>query len=592
MMPRKKRRTIIIVSILFIVLMIVTIMTILYLTTDMFKSNRTLFVKYMGQNLENLESTYQKIETNEFKQLQEQNKYTTQVDVRVNYTENIGTTSENAQNSINQLKLAIKGQVDKGNQYNYQDIQLLNQDEKIAKIEYIQNQNKYGVKFSDLFRQYLLVNDQNSQQVLDGVKVPNNIELENDLKNIFQLSEEEKQKINVKYISLISNNIEKEKFSKQKDQTIEINKKRVNVNAYSLILTKEQMNHIYIQVLQELKQDEIILAKIDAMQTLLEKYQVKPTTNLREMFTKEVEDLIEKITRNNIGQEDAKIIVYENYHNTVRTVIQNPDYEITIDMLTLQTEKYIQISYRDTTGGKEQAITHKKEGEKVTSSYKKTEGQKIMEYSLVNNQKVNGNSCDRNIVAKYEDNANKVEANIEQRVNIVNDFEEVVTMNQDNAIDLSELKQEEVEAVKQQVSGAISEKMKEWENTVIKKEDWVKVLKVIGIISNTQSIESQGVTEAQRNRFNSKFEILQGENLENEVVLKLIDAIKENFIDMEVISNRELKLKLDQLNHNEEMIKTLTDFIEGNKGKKYNAKVNYDEETGLVSDIVLTMLEK
>ena len=72
----------------------------------------------------------------------------------------------------------------------------------------------------------------------------------------------------------------------------------------------------------------------------------------------------------------------------------------------------------------------------------------------------------------------------------------------------------------------------------------------------------------------------------------LIEAIKENLIDFEVVSNTELKLKLDRLDKDEEVATTLSAFIEQNKNKKYNAKVEYDETTGLVSDIVLTMLEK
>lgn len=592
MMPRKKRRTIIILVILLVIIAIAATMIILYFTTDNFKSNQTLFVKYMGKNLENLESTYLKISTNEYKQLQEQSKYTTQTKVKINDTEDIGTTSENAQNSINQLKLEINGQADKGNQYNYQEVQLLNNEEKVAKIEYIQNQNTYGIKFSDLFKQYLLVNDENMKEVLEGVNIPDNVGMGNELKNIFEFSEEEKQKINTKYINLISSNIGKENFSKQKNQTIEINKRKVNVNAYTLTLTKEQMNDIYINMLNELKQDEMVLTKIDTIQTVLQKYHSEQITNVREQFIENIDNLIERITKNNIGQEESKIIVYENYHNTVRTVVQNPEYEISIDMLKLQTEQYIQISYQNITERKEEILTYKKEEEITTASYKKIEGQTTTEYSLISNQKVNGNTCDKNVVAKYEDNSNRVEANIQQKINIVNEFENAPIINEENAINLSELEQEELEAVKQQVTNSVSAKIDELTTTVINIEDLVEVLKTIGIVSNTQAIESRGITETEKNRFNSKFEILQGENLENNDILKLIEAIKENFVAMEVKSDRELELKLERFNNNEEMATMLTNFIEGNRGKKYNARVEYDEETGLVSGIVLTMLER
>ena len=52
MMPRKKRNTIIIIAILIILLLILgAACAYLYITTDMFKSNITLFTKYVGQNV-------------------------------------------------------------------------------------------------------------------------------------------------------------------------------------------------------------------------------------------------------------------------------------------------------------------------------------------------------------------------------------------------------------------------------------------------------------------------------------------------------------------------------------------------------------
>ena len=58
MIPRKKRRLILIISILLVILMIFTAFVLVYINTDMFKSNKTLFMKYLGQNTENLNQIY------------------------------------------------------------------------------------------------------------------------------------------------------------------------------------------------------------------------------------------------------------------------------------------------------------------------------------------------------------------------------------------------------------------------------------------------------------------------------------------------------------------------------------------------------
>ena len=86
MTKKEKRKWIIIVVAIFIILMLAAFVAI-YLLTDMFKSNKTLFLKYMGKNAENLETI---VETFENKNTIN-GKYEESTEIRVNYTENIGT---------------------------------------------------------------------------------------------------------------------------------------------------------------------------------------------------------------------------------------------------------------------------------------------------------------------------------------------------------------------------------------------------------------------------------------------------------------------------------------------------------------------
>lgn len=602
MMPRKKRKMVIIVSIILVLLIIAVTLILLYINTDMFKSNETLFTKYIGQNVENVEAFYSQIGKNEYNELLKQNKYTTDTQVKVNYTENIGTSSESTQNSVNQLKLKINGQTDKNNQYNYQDIDLLNNDEKVAEIEYIQNGNTYGIKFSDVFNQYVLADNENLKELFkkagyteeELANIPDKIEFNNEFESIFQFTEQEKQNLKNRYINIISSSVAKEKFSKQNSQMIQIDGKKMKANSYVLTLTKEQLNHIFIKMLEEVKQDEMILTRIDKLQDLMAKYQsTMDTKKLREEFLEKVETLITNITKNNIGQEESKITVYESNQTTVSTMIQSPDYEIYMDLLSLQTESYAQISFKNKLSGKEeQVLTYKKTKEESSVSLKNTKDGKTMEYSLVVSDKIDGNNGTKNIIAKYEDDSNRAEATIEQKINIVDSFETEVILDEENSVNLSKLNAEQQKAILDRVNVGVSEKMNTITTTVVKMEDVWEILKAIGVVKEEQVLQAMGITETERNRFNSKFEILQGENLESTTVLKLIDAIKDNLISMEVVSNTELKLNLDRLNKNEEVATTLSSFIEQRKNKRYDAKVEYDEMTGLISDILLTMLEK
>ena len=598
-MLRKKKNTIIILSIVVLIIMIATTFILLYINTDMFKSNATLFAKYLGQSVDKVNTVYQEIGKSQYDELLKQNKYTTKTQVKVNVIEDRGTTAENSQNSINPLQLKIDGQVDNSNQYNYQNIQLLNQDKKVTEVEYIQNENTYVIRFSELFNQYLLVNNENLKDLLKKAgysqeqieKVPNTITFGEDFQGIFEFSEEEKQKLKATYLNIIETTVSKDNFSKEKNQAIQIDGNSIHANAYSLTLTKEQMNNLYIKMLEQCKQDQIILNKLDKMQTLWDLFnQNNNPILLREQFIQEMEKIINQITKNNIGQEEAKIIVYENKGTTLRITIQNPDNEINIDTLSLQNEKYSQIAYHDTK--REQLLTCKSNNEETNISLKNIENEKTTEYSLLTDQKINENKGIKNVTVTYENDTSLVETTIQQEINRVNQFEEEMVLKEENAINLSELEEETLQAIVKQVNNGVSQKIAEIMSNDIKKEDIGEVLKIIGLVKEGQSFEVMGVTETEKNRFNSKFEILQGENLESSNVLNLIQAIENNFMDMEVISNTELRLKLDRANKNEEVVNTLTSFIEENKNRKYNAKIEYDETTGLVNGIILSILER
>ena len=85
MMPRKKKKILIITSVIFILLAIIGVLIYLYYTTDMFKANNVLFYKYLANGFEIVED-FQKIESNETRQLLENNKYTSNIEGSIKYT--------------------------------------------------------------------------------------------------------------------------------------------------------------------------------------------------------------------------------------------------------------------------------------------------------------------------------------------------------------------------------------------------------------------------------------------------------------------------------------------------------------------------
>ena len=607
MIPRKKRRMIIIVSIVLVLLIILTAFLIVYINTDMFKSNKTLFEKYLSKNVENFDHMYTSLSNKtDYENSLEQSKYTVNTQINVNNTENIGTTEENTNNVINQLKIVAAGQVDKANQYEYQDMNLYKDEESLLELEYIKDANTYGIRFSDLFQQYLLADNSNLQDLFSKLgyseeqiaNIPNEISLDSLSISELQLSSDEKETLSNRYLGIIENNLQDKTFSKQQNQTIEIDSKSVQVNAYSVTLTKEQLNSLYLSILEQLKNDDIILEKLDVLQTVfdnLNQFNMNEGTEtqesavtLRDTFVNEVDNIIDQINQSNIGQDETKIIVYENMKNTVRTAIQTPEYEINLDHLSTTEEEFMQYQMLTSDNESEQIINIKKSNNNVVVNLENTIGKDTEVVTLKQNKEVNGNMMDKNLSIQYEDSENRVEAIINQEIQTVNQFENEVTLGEDNSINLSTLEEEQLQSLLSTVTEAVNNKFTELQNQ-INPDEVTQVLINANLVQEDNTLQSNGISELEKSRYNSQFEILKGQDLDSDRVLSAFNAIDGYISNYEVISGTELRIILDRNNRNEEVIMTLKNFLEENKNENYNIDVEYDETTGLVSNLLLSV---
>ena len=111
-MARKKRRMVIGLTILFLLIIILAILLTLYFTTDMFKSNKTLFEKYLLQGMAQISNLDDETHMNELNQLLENNKEQNVLKGNITYEEN-----GQKDNVINNINLEITGQTDKKENY-------------------------------------------------------------------------------------------------------------------------------------------------------------------------------------------------------------------------------------------------------------------------------------------------------------------------------------------------------------------------------------------------------------------------------------------------------------------------------------------
>lgn len=611
-MPRKKRITILVISIVLTVLIIAGILGYLYLKTDMFKPKETLFAKYLMQNFENINIL--KIENaSEIEEALNNNKYTSQITGSIEYTENLGTSSENKESKINDVGIKINSNVDKINNYDYKDISIESGNEKLLGLEYLNQDETYGIRLNDI-QEFASIENNGQSNNSEEAKIYNIEKLAStiDFNSILDFTDEEKQTLANTYIGIIQSNVSSDKYYKQSNAMITINNKSVQANGYSIKLTIEQYNNLSIKILEQIANDEIILSRIDLIEdTIKEKYSdYNQEETLRKKFVNYINEKIEKIQNNNIGNEEVKLTVYENNMKTVRTSIEKSTEKLILDLYGESSIKIDRVVLGDNT--EEQIL-------KIEKTKSDVQFNTLLEY-----EKLQDNEIIKNIQLNYLQNFENDKLNkeielaisnedyegilkIEDNTEIVEEFENQITLDTNN-VKLGELPQETKEIIKQILNENFEKQLSNL-YSVVTLDDYKTMLENLDIIEKTSvQLPINGeVTEIERKRFNSQFEFFVSENLTFDNIKQLVNTAKNNFEDMRILtkdgkveeldtekldsSNKdasdykknisEILIYIKQNSNNTEKQESLLEFLDDNKNNKYTVSINYDDN-GLV----------
>ena len=621
-MTSKKRMIILVAIIILTILIIAGMLGVLYIKTDIFKPKETLFAKYLMQNFENINIL--KIENaSEIEDTLNNNKYTSQIEGTIEYTENLGTNSENKESKINDVGIKINSNVDRTNNYDYKDISIENGKEKLLGLEYLNQDKTYGVRLNDI-QEFASIENNGQSNNSEETKIYNIGKLTSpiDVNSIFDFTDKEKQTLANTYVGIIQANVSSDKYYKQSNAMITINNKSLQTNAYSIKLTIEEYNNLSIKILEQIANDEIILSRIDLIENeIKEKYSdYNQEEALREKFVNYINEKIEKIKNNNIGSEEVKLTVYENNAKTVRTSIEKSTEKITIDLYNDATIKIDRVVLGE--NSEEQIL-------KIEKTKSDVQFNTLLEY-----EELQDNETIKNIQFNYQQEftndkltkgmeltiSNKdYEAilKIEDNTKIVEEFENQITLDTNN-VKLGELQQETKEIIKKILNENFNKQLSNL-YSIVSLEDYKTMLENLDIIEkNSVQLPVNGeVTEIERKRYNSQFEFFVSENLTSDNIKQLVNTAKNNFEDMRILtkdgkvevldteklasSNKdasdykknisEILIYIKQNSNNTEKQENLLEFLDDNKNNKYTVSINYDDN-GLVRIIRAKIQEK
>lgn len=279
-----KNKKLLIIPIVLIILLVLGagISAIIYFQTDLFKSPKQLFFKYLGKSVDfDKEFDYDRF-LSEYKE-QSEKSYTSTGDIIASFnydksqndlshyknssTSNVTNSSENIMNnlkdSLDKTKIQYSAESIPTKQKYHINIKPIYNNTEITNLELLSSGDNYGIKINDLYDKYIYVENNNLKELasklgLDSNIIPDKFQKRN-MYELLYISPETRKQISKKYTNFLDKKLTKDMFIKQKNVPTSVNGENVTANSYTLTLNGEQTHDILISFLQELKEDDLSL---------------------------------------------------------------------------------------------------------------------------------------------------------------------------------------------------------------------------------------------------------------------------------------------------------------------------------------------
>ncbi len=295
-----KNKKLLVIPIILIILLVLGAgaSAIIYFQTDLFKSPKQLFFKYLGKSVDfDKEFDYDKFLA-EYKEKTEKS-YTSngEITASLNYDESendlsnynnssnstalnstkYNTTSSKVSKQAEEILTSIKDSLNNAKiQYSeesiptkqkyHMSIKPIYKDTEITNLELLSSGDNYGIKCTDLYDKYIYIENNNlkafaSKLGLNSTMlniIPDKIH-KTDPYELLYVAPETRKQISEKYTKLLDKKLTKDMFTKQKNVSTSVNGENIDANSYTLTLNGEQAYDILVSFLQELKEDDVTL---------------------------------------------------------------------------------------------------------------------------------------------------------------------------------------------------------------------------------------------------------------------------------------------------------------------------------------------
>ena len=336
----KKKKTLLIVIIVLIVwiLIIGGIVAFLFLGTDLFKSDKELFAKYVASMTEK-ETGFFPISLNDYENRKMNNAYevngTFSVNTEILATANSMQSSSTDQSSMaaqlmlieslvdygNNTNISYSGKVDNQNKKVEQNIQINYQDGVSLPLNYKQVGDVYGLQADFVSSDYIAIENNNLPALLQKLgatnitNVPNKIEIQ-EIESL-NFTDEEKQHIYDNYVANILMELSDDKFTKTENNDGSV--------SYTLTLSVNEVKDLLVKELQILSEDTMMIDKINNI------FQEVSSNSAQTITSQDILDLVDEMNVETTTANDNFVItVTQNSGEVNSLVISTTDMKVSI----------------------------------------------------------------------------------------------------------------------------------------------------------------------------------------------------------------------------------------------------------------------
>lgn len=562
-MNQKKNTKILLILIIIIVIIILAGVGILVFATDIFKSDKEMFFKYMAD----IGDSKKGFIDDGLKQYFEK-KNNTPYNDEGEFSVNISSDNEQKKfENVNNFNISFSGQVDTANSKAAQNISLNYSNDVKFPINYKQIENKIGLQTKYVGSKFVAIETEKLNKLSEDLDdVESYGEMVDKLQKMgkVELTEDEKSHIKDTYITVINQQLEKDKFSKVKES---------DMSGYKLSLTGTDLQNVLVKLLETLKNDQTTVDKLNEY--------LKIQKNSAKITASQIDDAIKSIKDDtDFSDKNFEIAVYQKNRDVCKLVIETTEGTIAIEKKIEGNQQNIDVSY--------EMKEDKKSKISFSANFENLESlQNIKEnYELIMSlPEVAESSTTTDVDSEV------VEYKFSNDVNFT-DSATVEDFSSDNSLMLTDYDSDQVSnflnAVVERISEVNEQQMGQLgleasENPI------VNIIPSIGLYLGNMNVLNQvnsNMSEAEINNFNQKFEAYESTNLKGVTVKGLLSTISLNN------QSEETSNEIKEINYNGEEYEASEQNITLIKGeidteKSYRVEFEKDQDTGLIYRAVI-----